>query len=60
MKKLISKHALVAIAAGGMLFSSCGDHDMFNPNYKKNEYAANWEQSSEKSILLRIGVWQQQ
>lgn len=43
MKKLISKHALVAIAAGGMLFSSCGDHDMFNPNYKKNEYAANWE-----------------
>lgn len=43
MKKLISKHALVVIAAGGMLFSSCGDHDMFNPNYKKNEYAANWE-----------------
>lgn len=43
MRKLISKHALVAIAAGGMLFSSCGDHDMFNPNYKKNEYAANWE-----------------
>lgn len=43
MKKLISKHALVVIAAGGMLFTSCGDHDMFNPNYKKNEYAANWE-----------------
>lgn len=44
MRKLISNTALVAIAAGGMLFASCGDHDMFNPNYKAEEYAANWEQ----------------
>ncbi|MBO5157375.1 MAG: DUF4842 domain-containing protein [Prevotella sp.] len=43
MRKLISNTALVAIAAGGMLFASCGDHDMFNPNYKAEEYAANWE-----------------
>lgn len=44
MRKLISNTALVAIAAGGMLFVSCGDHDMFNPNYKAEEYALNWEQ----------------
>lgn len=44
MRKLISNTALVAIAAGGMLFASCGDHDMYNPNYKAEEYAANWEQ----------------
>lgn len=44
MRKLISNTALVAIAAGGMLFASCGDHDMFNPNYKAEEYALNWEQ----------------
>lgn len=43
MRKLISNTALVAIAAGGMLFASCGDHDMFNPNYKAEEYALNWE-----------------
>lgn len=44
MRKLISNTALVAIATGGMLFASCSDHDMFNPNYKAEEYAANWEQ----------------
>ena len=44
MRKLISNTALVAIAAGGMLFASCGDHDMYNPNYKAEEYALNWEQ----------------
>lgn len=43
MRKLISNTALVAIATGGMLFASCSDHDMFNPNYKVEEYAANWE-----------------
>lgn len=43
MRKLISNTALVAIATGGMLFASCSDHDMFNPNYKAEEYAANWE-----------------
>lgn len=44
MRKSFSNTALVAIAAGGMLFTSCGDHDLFNPNYKSEEYAANWEQ----------------
>lgn len=44
MKKIISSTALGAIAAGGMLFASCGDHDMFNANYIADEYAANWEQ----------------
>lgn len=43
MKNAISNGALVAMAAGAMLFSSCGDKDLYNSNYKYEEYAANWE-----------------
>lgn len=43
MKNAISNGALVAIAAGAMLLSSCGDKDLYNSNYKYDEYAANWE-----------------
>lgn len=43
MKRIISNGAFVAMAAGAMLLSSCSDKDMFNPNYKAEEYAANWE-----------------
>lgn len=44
MRKIISNTALGVIAAGGMLLVSCGEHDMFNPNNKADQYAANWEQ----------------
>lgn len=43
MKRIISNGALAAVAAGALLLSSCSDRDMFNPNYKAEEYAANWE-----------------
>lgn len=43
MKNAISNGALVAMAAGAMLLSSCGDKDLYNSNYKYEEYAANWE-----------------
>lgn len=42
MKRIISNGALAAVAAGALLLSSCSDRDMFNPNYKAEEYAANW------------------
>lgn len=45
MRKIISNIALFGgMVAGGMLLASCGEHDMFNPNNKADQYAANWEQ----------------
>lgn len=43
MKHFISNGAFAAIAAGALLISSCSDRDLYNSNYKKDEYAANWE-----------------
>lgn len=36
--------AIAAIAiCGGNLFTSCADKDVFNVNYRNDEYAANWQ-----------------
>lgn len=43
-KTFINRTVMVMAAAGGLMLTSCTDHDMFNPNYKSEEYAANWEQ----------------
>lgn len=43
MEHFISNGAFAAIAAGALLISSCSDRDLYNSNYKKDEYAANWE-----------------
>lgn len=43
MKHFISNGAFAAIVAGALLISSCSDRDLYNSNYKKDEYAANWE-----------------
>lgn len=42
-KTFINRTVMVMAAAGGLMLTSCSDHDMFNPNYKSEEYAASWE-----------------
>lgn len=43
-KTFINRTVMVMAAAGGLMLTSCSDHDMFNPNYKAEEYAANWNE----------------
>lgn len=42
--ELCSYIAIAAIViCGGNLFTSCADKDVFNVNYRTDEYAANWQ-----------------